>query len=101
MTKEESEKYIKSKMCNNCGVYLGGGNCSNNCNVIEAIQVLQEPKWIPVSEGLPKDDGLYLIYTEEQPFVCPFENNEFFIDDVLAWMQLPKPYEPQESEDKE
>jgi len=44
MTKKEAEKYIKSKMCNNCGIYLGGGKCSNNCNVIEALQALsQEP----------------------------------------------------------
>jgi hypothetical protein len=62
-----------------------------------AIKALeQEPKWIPVSEGLPEDDGLYLVYTEEQPFVCPFEDGEFFIDEVLAWMPLPSPYQPQE-----
>ena len=42
MTREESEKYIKSKMCNNCGIYLGGGKCSDNCNVIEAIQALSQ-----------------------------------------------------------
>jgi len=45
MTREESEKYIKSKMCNNCSVYLGGGKCSDNCKVIEAIEALkQEPR---------------------------------------------------------
>ena len=44
MIREEAEKYIKSKMCNNCGVYLGGGKCSDNCKVIEAIKALeQEP----------------------------------------------------------
>ncbi len=58
----------------------------------------QEPKWIPVSERLPEEDGLYLVYAEEQPFVCRFEDNGFFIDDVLAWMPLPKPYKPQERE---
>ena len=60
-----------------------------------AIQALEQTQWIPVSE-MPKEDGLYLVYTEEQPFVCPFEDGEFFIDDVIAWMPLPKPYEPQE-----
>lgn len=64
---------------------------------IAAIELLEkEPRWIPVSERLPKDDGLYLVYTEEQPFVCPFEDGEFFIDEVLAWMPLPPPYQPQE-----
>ena len=29
-------------MCNNCGIYLGGGKCSDNCNVIEAIQALSQ-----------------------------------------------------------
>ena len=55
--------------------------------------------WIPVSERLPEDDGLYLVYTEEQPFVCSFKYRTFFIDEVLAWMPLPKPYKPQESEE--
>ena len=45
MTKEESEKYIKTKMCNDCSIRLGGGKCSDNCKVIEAIKALeQEPK---------------------------------------------------------
>lgn len=47
-------------------------------------------KWIPISERLPEEDGLYFVYTEEQPFVCPFEDGVFFIDDVLAWMHLPR-----------
>ncbi len=42
MTREEAKKYIKSKMCNNCGVYLGGGKCTDNCKVIEAIKALSQ-----------------------------------------------------------
>lgn len=42
MTREESEKYIKSKMCKSCSVYLGGGKCSDNCKVIEAIEALEQ-----------------------------------------------------------
>ena len=71
------------------------GSISDFYKAVKAIPSA-EPRWIPVSERLPKDDGLYLVYTEEQPFVCPFEDGEFFIDEVLAWMPLPKPYEPQE-----
>ena len=52
--------------------------------------------WIPVSKRLPEEEGLYLVYTEEQPFVCSFEDGEFFIDEVLAWMPLPEPYRESE-----
>ena len=65
--------------------------------VIKAIPPA-EPQKIPVSERLPEDDGLYLVYTEEQPFVCPFEDGKFFIDEVIAWIPLPPWNEPQESE---
>ena len=57
-----------------------------------AIELLERIRWIPVSERLPEEEGLYLVYTEEQPFVCSFEDGEFFIDEVLAWMPLPEPY---------
>lgn len=57
MTKEEAEKYIKSQMCSTCGVYLGGGKCSDNCIVIEAIKALeQEPKL--------EKDGTLIVTTE-------------------------------------
>ena len=52
--------------------------------------------WIPVSKRLPEEEGLYLVYTEEQPFVCSFEDGEFFIDEVLAWMPLPESYRESE-----
>ena len=64
----------------------------------------QEPNtghWIPVIERLPEENGLYLVYTEEQSFVCSFVDGEFFIDEVLAWMPLPKPYESQERSGEE
>ena len=66
----------------------------------------QEPKWIPVSERLPK------IHNYMQEYIVTIKGNftrtAFFtetngkswwsIDNVIAWMPLPKPYEPQESE---
>lgn len=55
MTREESEKYIKSKMCNNCGVYLGGGKCLDNCSVIEAIQALSQERTVDKAEGSDKE----------------------------------------------
>ena len=62
------------------------------------IYDIEYSRWIPVSERLPEEDELYLVYTEEQPFVCEFENGEFFIDDVLAWMPLPEPYKAEGSD---
>ena len=38
MTREEVTKYIKSKLCEDCGIYLGGGECRDNCKVNEAIK---------------------------------------------------------------
>jgi hypothetical protein len=73
----------------------------------------QEPRWIPVSERYPKieDEYKYFLVTDSKGKVSV---QEFFISldedpqpyfsgmvDVIAWMPLPKPYEPQESEDKE
>ena len=58
----------------------------------EAIGRLEQTRWIPVSERLPEEEGLYLVYTEEQPYVCPFDGREWHIDEVIAWMPLPEPY---------
>ena len=73
-------------------------------------------KWIPVSEP-PKKLGTYLIQTDGEPYICQCrwtDVNPFWTDfktkphwnifdlpqysEAVAWMPLPKPYEPQESE---
>ena len=54
MTKEESEKYIKSKICNDCSVHLGGGKCSDNCKVIEAIKALEKEPCNDVIRSIAK-----------------------------------------------
>lgn len=58
----------------------------------------QEPRWIPVSERLPEEDGGYLVavkrgYVTTALWVGNVENWK----KVTAWMPLPKPYK----EDKE
>ena len=69
-------------------------------------------KWIPVSERLPERDDLYLInfddgeyelaYFSKDAFeLAYFSKDAFSYSGVIAWMPLPEPYEPQESEDKE
>lgn len=57
-------------------------------------------KWIPCSERLPEEDGFYLVTITdgEQIAVCkmPFVESEWkgnwFDDEVIAWMSLPKPW---------
>lgn len=86
-----------------------------------AIKALeQEPRWTPISEGMPKVTGYYLIqYSRE---ICADEMAVAFYDveekesdpdyewefkpncgeykEVIAWMPLPKAYNPQESEER-
>lgn len=89
---------------------------SNNFNVwipIDRVRALpsvnpQEPKWIPVSEKLPKDEQVLLQYE------TPKGHTRFVVSWVdiwgrwqnidgnfipIAWMPLPKSYEPQEISD--
>lgn len=79
-----------------------------------AIKALeQESRWIPVSERYPRPDDEYefFLVTDDKGKVSV---QEFYLSldeepqpyfsgmtNVVAWMPLPKPYEPQESEDKE
>lgn len=85
-------------------------------------------EWVDVNERLPEEYGEYLVTWKTNdsstPFisVCEYETSyeydvekhrfkgEWLVDDyilvhsdyeVKAWMPLPKPYEPQKSEDKE
>ena len=59
----------------------------------------QEPRWIPVSERLPEENGGYLI-TLKGGYVMTalWSGNAEYWSEVTAWMPLPKLYEPQESE---
>ena len=95
---------------------------NENALVIKDIKALpsvtsQEPRWISVSEKLPKDfetviasvDKGYVYpearYSKEKGWEWAYESGAEIWKkiecDVIAWMPLPKPYEPQESEDKE
>ena len=69
-------------------------------------------KWIPVSERLPEKNVEVLVTTEWDCITIGemFSSNDWFIhegatnadiDDIKAWMPLPKPYESQERSGKE
>ena len=53
----------------------------------------QEPKWIPVTERLPEEDGGYLV-TVKRGYVTTalWVGNAKNWKEVTAWMPLPKPY---------
>jgi hypothetical protein len=61
----------------------------------------QEPRWIPTSERLPKEDGEYYatIYDTDENYkymdIAELEDGIWQYKDyvkVLAWMPLPEPY---------
>lgn len=66
----------------------------------------QEPKWIPVSERLPKNRGFYLVSTTDCITIMEFisgwisQNIGLCNGYVKAWMPLPQPYKA-ESEVRE
>ena len=57
----------------------------------------KEPRWIPVSERLPKNDDCYLV-TEKSGRVCTYvfhkegNSEEYWKRCAVAWMPLPKSY---------
>ena len=65
----------------------------------EAIHAVLDaiPKWIPVTERLPKESGLYQV-TDMQGNVVQYVFNanegsvEYWRRCVKAWMTLPEPY---------
>lgn len=79
----------------------------------------QEPKWIPVGKESPVafdkvlvtyrlhyDDSIHIgigntTNNINGRYYWKIDEQDFNDWDILAWMPLPKPYEPQESEDKE
>ena len=104
--------------CNGC-LYWGDVDNVIQQKINELPSVApQEPRWIPVSEKLPNSDDEVLCWYEyyhwSQEKVLPeygigrfFKEMKLWIGEVssgkdvrvIAWMPLPKPYEPQESED--
>lgn len=70
-----------------------------------AIEALEQTRWIPCSERLPENEGVYLV-TFKLSFmnfieVCTFTKagwNKVGYDEVIAWMPLPEVYRGGESE---
>lgn len=87
--------------------HLEWGWSEETAEAIEmGIHALEENKWIPVSERLPKkpeidgDSDSYIVQTRRvaQPFIGLWDGREwtdeeiYVVDEVIAWMPLPEPY---------
>ena len=75
-----------------------------------AIKALEQTRWIPVTEDLPETDDEVLVTAANGEiyigFVYKYGSRDWYLnagsyDEPIAWMPLPKPYEPQKSENKE
>ena len=82
-------------------------NCANEDslklfdNLPSVTPERQKREWIPVTEGLPKNEGTYLIIKSihdcNSVDICYFDGEDFIdkygiYNDVTAWMPLPEPY---------
>ena len=64
---------------------------------------MAEMNWIPVAERLPEEKGLYFVTTDgrcdddiiEVAFYDQPYNVWYIANNVIAWMPLPEPYEPE------
>ena len=104
MTREENLYWLNQE------IQTWENECQSKHPVKEALYAArraleQEQRWIPVTEGLPKKDGLYLVSVKNDHLrryskTCWYSNKNWFArQDVVAWMPLPQPYKA-ESEDK-
>ena len=114
MTREESIAYIKAIKN---GLHETGKDFPYRDEIIpvakealdmaiKALSSSEKPnKWIPVSERLPEEAGMYLCsYDDDYVGTSYFDirMNEFntFHEQVTAWMYIPEPYKA-EGSDKE
>ncbi len=91
MTNEEAIKAIKAN-------YPSGGY-EDLCEALDiAIKALSEPIWHPYPQDKPTEEKSYLV-TREGAITgnlyekCKYFWEGFVIGGVIAWAELPKPYE--------
>lgn len=99
MTNEQSIRHLEDLQ----RLYLGNEKFTADIEAIGiAIEALKRTSWIPCSERLPEEAGLYLVSMHRlgypQRGIDGFvrEKWERYGNNVIAWMPLPKPYEEAE-----
>ena len=99
---DEHEEFIEKKMS-----IIDCLNAYTDEGVTEA-DVVEQPRWIPISERLPEEFESVLVCYESQGGIAQAVSERFGYRwsalagiEPIAWMSLPTPFEPQESEDKE
>jgi len=101
-------------MCERCTDVLMCTRSDNDCpikrglnsipaaDVVEVRRKLQSPRWIPVTERLPEEDGMYLVHGKwsasgrKVTDTCEFYVHDGYFRaawnfDVTHWMPLPEP----------
>lgn len=135
MTDEEAKKMLEAKLkcfiaetsgtnhdcnmrlCDGCALNYEQGNMGEQKEALDmAIKALEQQRWIPVSERLPKENEYignvckyYLIQDEYGDMHVAHLSNVGWIpmnslkaigDEIIAWRELPERYKA-ESEGKE
>ena len=112
MTREEIIRNLKytMKKHRNDVVNTFDTNISVMCkDILDYLE--KEPRWIPISEISP-NDGEWAIFTNGTQISIErykmdaldhfYPSGRWFeLEDVVAWMPLPKPYKPQDKEEEE
>ena len=92
------EPIVEQQPCDKCAMNGSGSKYCDNCGQ-------KSEKWIPVSERLPEEgQRVHVTQTVSERTVVycttfPFEKIKGKY--ITAWMPLPEPYEPQESEEEQ
>ncbi len=80
-------------------IYVASGFC-HPANAADEIRKLPAVRpWIPVTERMPEEDGLYLVTVdasgERYRILQIYDAGRwvFSDEDIIAWMPLPEPYE--------
>ena len=98
----ECIKEVKEDYWEDDGYGYATADCQRITTALdEVMERLEQTRWIPVSERLPEESKRYVVATKYNDVMTDFYTGEGFLqgDDIIAWMPLPAPFEPQESEE--